>query len=336
MARSEVQQLHSTIFDRRAAQHRSSIAFANMPEYSHLHSNVLAACKQQHLQWQSVLAETPLGYLHRSCAGLTVGKDKLPRQTLAWLIEEYVHRHRVTIETLLNTIMRANGDIHASGLMWRTGREQKPCINLHVLPDDTLYRVYNTIPSHHRPVETPQEPREPREQKPRKINRFAGRRRDHFGRLIPLPKVKPLPAEEVQFTWAQCDCCDKWRRLFNTAEEDLPEQWKCADHPDGITCDTPEDVMDVEEQWDGKVRGNVLRFTFDKEGGASVQQVDPPMDGPCDWDDNSSSPTHEPMSSQAPSEAPHNEGGDEDDEDEALSEDFDLFGGEGMDEDTDV
>ena len=55
--------------------------------------------------------------------------------------------------------------------------------------------------------------------------------------------------------WACCDLCNKWRRVPGK-EADLPDRWACCDHPSGcITCETPEEQLDEDEQWDGKVAG---------------------------------------------------------------------------------
>ena len=62
-----------------------------------------------------------------------------------------------------------------------------------------------------------------------------------------------LAVQLEQAVWACCDKCGKWRRVFDTAEEDLPEKWQCVDHPDELTCHDPEDEMDADEQWDGVI-----------------------------------------------------------------------------------
>lgn len=61
-----------------------------------------------------------------------------------------------------------------------------------------------------------------------------------------------LAVQMEQAVWACCDKCGKWRRLFDTAEEQ-PEKWQCTDHPNELTCHDPEDEMDVDEQWDGAI-----------------------------------------------------------------------------------
>ena len=54
--------------------------------------------------------------------------------------------------------------------------------------------------------------------------------------------------------WVCCDLCEKWRRIPGK-QADLPDRWACIDHPDNITCDTPEEEMEVDEKWDGETHG---------------------------------------------------------------------------------
>ena len=63
--------------------------------------------------------------------------------------------------------------------------------------------------------------------------------------------------EWQQVNWAQCDACNKWRKLPcgpDYCDEALPDQWYChlnaATHTH--TCDAPEDAMEADEVWEGE------------------------------------------------------------------------------------
>ena len=60
--------------------------------------------------------------------------------------------------------------------------------------------------------------------------------------------------EEETCNWAQCDRCEKWRRLPDGPEYEadaLPDQWFCYMNPNTQrnTCDKPEERMDRNETW---------------------------------------------------------------------------------------
>ena len=60
--------------------------------------------------------------------------------------------------------------------------------------------------------------------------------------------------EPVACNWAQCDRCEKWRRLPDSSEyeaDNLPEQWFCEMNPNAQrnTCDKPEERMVRGERW---------------------------------------------------------------------------------------
>ena len=42
-----------------------------------------------------------------------------------------------------------------------------------------------------------------------------------------------VAARRARNTWLGCDLCGKWRRLGRMKEGELPEQWTCAENPDG-------------------------------------------------------------------------------------------------------
>ena len=120
---------------RREMQRRNSIVFENAPCFKHLDKKDQKAAQRQHEIWEHMLFETPAGHLYRSCNGLRLGKDKIPRQTLAWLIADFCWRQNVSTETLCKSITQANGDVHTKGLLWRR-KDGRACANLHMLDDE--------------------------------------------------------------------------------------------------------------------------------------------------------------------------------------------------------
>ena len=69
-------------------------------------------------------------------------------------------------------------------------------------------------------------------------------------RIPPTP-----PGAEETFNWAQCDRCEKWRRLPDGKEyeaENLPSEWFCEMNPNTQrnSCDKPEERMGRDETWD--------------------------------------------------------------------------------------
>ena len=279
---------------RKAAIRRNGIIFKNIPSHDHISRKVREKALEQHHQWEESLTSVPITTLHFTCNNLQ-DYAKLPRQTCAWLIAKYCNDKNVTMDTLSQSITKSNGNIKNTGLMWRRDTDERPCVNLHALDSETMYRVYCSIPDDHRPAAKPLFPKE--ERPPREPK--ASKKRSQPGGL---PKAQAPVVVEEQFTWVQCDKCEKWRRLFNTTEEELPEQWLCTDHPDEITCDVAEDTMDAEEQWDGKTKGTILKISF-SNGNASVRVVDAESQSTGQPE---SSDDDEPASS---SSGPINEGG---------------------------
>ena len=300
-----------------------------------------------HEMWEWSLEDVHPGYLHRSCASLNLSKDSVPRQTMAWLIADFCDRHNIGITTLCDYITAANEDIHMPGLMWLRDSDQRTCFNLLKLSDLGLYRVYTEIPEHLRPSEKPPlEPKEPKERKERKLT-IAQKQKAEQKQLLSQQKLQEGAAVEENFAWVQCDVCDKWRRLINTKEDDVPEQWECKLHPQGnITCDTAEDAMDEGEQWDGKTRGTKLRISI-CNGTATARVVD--GDGNSIAGDNDSSSSDQEELSEENSSShpqslsgsmPSNEGepctrnASDASEDGSDGEDVDLFGDDDDDDDS--
>ena len=52
---------------------------------------------------------------------------------------------------------------------------------------------------------------------------------------------------EAELTWAQCETCDKWRKLPHLAEDQVPDEWYCHMNLDPLhnTCDLPEELEDA-------------------------------------------------------------------------------------------
>ena len=237
------------------------ILFKNMPSFAHVPHAKRKRCQELHVMWESELAATSTATLHYSLTG-KASKYGMPRQTVAYLIAEYCRKRHVAHETLVQSITKANGDVDDPGLISAREGDNKPVFNLHKLSDETMWRVYCSIPVDARPAERPAgRPAAPPQQ--RKDRRRKSGRRDADGNLIrkkEAPPAAPVPQAPVivedDIVWACCDGCDKWRRVPGvSSESDLPSPWYCEMHPGGITCDTCEDAMDADEKWTGESTG---------------------------------------------------------------------------------
>lgn len=213
---------------------KRDIIFSNVPSFAHLPERSRAKARQLHHAWEADLAAQPLVVLHRSLAREF---KELPRQTVCWLIAHYCTKMHVSYDTLKYSIVRSNGDLNTPGLVITRQFDGVEIFNLHKLNDDTLWRVYCEIPEEHRPRRPP--PSSPKR-----------RKQEQTG----LPVAQHTNLEEL-VVWACCDKCDKWRRLFNTAQEDVSQPWFCSMHPDELTCEDPEEQMDNEEKWSGLTDG---------------------------------------------------------------------------------
>jgi len=237
------------------------ILFKNMPSFEHVSHAQRKGCQEQHVMWESELAATSTAILHYSLTGKP-SQYGMPRQTVAYLIAEYCRKRHVAHETLLQSITNANGDVGQQGLISPRGGDNKAVFNLHKLSDETMWRVYCSIPVDARPAERPATGPVPTAQR-RKDKRRKSGRRDADGKLIKTKEAPPaapvLQAPvivEEEVVWACCDGCDKWRRVPGVASEsDLPSPWYCEMHPGSITCDTCEDAMDADEKWTGESTG---------------------------------------------------------------------------------
>ena len=80
-----------------------------------------------------------------------------------------------------------------------------------------------------------------------------------FARYMQQKQVKEDMAEPTTdgkprqpMTWAQCELCDKWRKLPNLTEDELPDEWYCRMNLDPLhnACNLPEELEtgDAEEE----------------------------------------------------------------------------------------
>ena len=62
----------------------------------------------------------------------------------------------------------------------------------------------------------------------------------------PAEAEEPLPS----VTWAQCETCDKWRKLPHLAEDQVPDKWHCHMNLDSLhnACNLPEEEEEEEER----------------------------------------------------------------------------------------
>ena len=194
-----------------------AITFANMPRFDHI--PVESDRKKAaliHLMFEKDLEARHEGVLHEAIASTKWG---LPRQQLAFLIRLYCQKKRLGYTSLSNVIILSNGDINQPGLF--TFSKNKITVNLLVLDDETLWRVYLQIPGDQRPK--------------------APRPESNKSRKRPLS-----PVQEDRFQWVCCDNCSKWRRI-ELQDNTGSSQWFCSMHPRGVTCEDPEDQMMADE-----------------------------------------------------------------------------------------
>ena len=238
------------------AARASNVLFNNVPSFDHLPAAKRKLALQTHRGFEALMSDTPDGILHYAVTpphGYGV-----PRQQLAHLIVKYCQRWHTHLNELLDSITKANGDISDAALLRSRPSDHKAIVNLLALPDDVLWRVYCEIPVDCRPPERPKIERDPNAPPPKKKRRV---RMD--GTIIMPKRPAPAPAPELapvlapvfsDVCWVCCDLCKKWRRIPGK-QEDLPDRWACIDHPDKITCDTPEEAMEDDEKWDGATHG---------------------------------------------------------------------------------
>ena len=237
-----------TISKRSCAMQRNVVRFNNVPDVSSFTQATRARVLQQHSQWTTLLAGQPRETLLSSCYVHTDGT--IPRQTAAWLVEEYCKKQKVEYQTMFDCITASNGDLQDPKLITNDDAGNA-YINLLALDDPTLWRVYQQIPAHQRQAHPPPE-------RPPQAPRPVGRPRKHWCAqppprtlLEPPPQPpEPPPIVEVEVFWACCDKCSKWRRVPAEPEGDY---WECSAIL--VSCDQPEDGMDEDEKWTGEVKG---------------------------------------------------------------------------------
>jgi hypothetical protein len=231
------------------------IAFDNVPDLSHLPAGAIRKnALKQHRQWEDQLSDTPMATLHYQLSGKFT--NGLHRQTLAYVTAKYCTKNIVSFESLMTSVEDAGGLTSTSGLVTTRREDLKPVVNLLALPNNVLWEVYCSIPDHRRQAEKP--PRPPRSPRPSdlKVRRTIGKKKKRFvPKAIHLASATPI---EETFVWVCCDACAKWRRLFNTTENVIPETWQCSDHPSDVRCIDPEEEMEDGEKWDGELRGALM------------------------------------------------------------------------------
>ena len=179
------------------------ITFCNEPRLDHIACpDARKMALEQHYEFERDLETQHEGLLHEAVAS----KRHVLRQQIVFLITKYCKKSKVCLDVLSETITRANGDCDEPGLF--TMSNGKTIVNLHILDDTTLYRVYLQIPEQHR---------------------ICG-----VGQVV-----------EETFKWVCCDACFKWRRI--ASEFEAPSYWSCSMHPRGATCADPEDKMEEGE-----------------------------------------------------------------------------------------
>jgi hypothetical protein len=229
------------------------IEFDNVPDLSHVGAGARrATALKQYRQWEDQLAKTPMSTLHYQLTG------KFPyglhRETVAFVTAKYCTKNTVSFESLMTSVQEAGGQPNIKGLVTTRRSDLKPVVNLLALPDNVLWGVYCSIPDHHRQAEKP--PKPPRSPRPSDLKARCTIGKKKKPRFAPkaIHLAEATPVEEM-FVWVCCDACSKWRRLFNTTEDEVPDKWHCSSHPDDLRCDDPEDEMEDGEKWDGEMRG---------------------------------------------------------------------------------
>ncbi len=228
------------------------IHFDNVPCFNHVERKHRATCLRRHREFEAEMERQPEGTLHFA---LTGRHKETPRQHLSFLIAKYCITHHVSYSDFFQSLQQQGGESVLSTpnlIKQPENREDRAVVNLLALPDQTLWNMYVAVPETFRPAERPKpEPREVPVRKRKRGGRDAGKitiQRNASGELA---------ATVEQVTWACCDNCGKWRRLFNTSNDELPASWVCSMHPDELTCDVPEDKMDDDEAWDNEVHGAI-------------------------------------------------------------------------------
>ena len=96
-----------------------------------------------------------------------------------------------------------------------------------------------------------------------------------------------VDCEQLQpVTWAQCETCDKWRKLPHLAEDQVPDEWYCHMNLDPLhnACDLPEEPEDDDVSMHRKPCGRPpngtyglpMRWSGPKEAGRWIEPLAEP------------------------------------------------------------
>ena len=188
-----------------------TIQYDNIPRFDHIENqdSRLVALKQ-HRDFESEMELQHEGVLHEA----VVSSKRVLRQHMVFLITRYCVKNRIDRKRLSQTITRVNGDTDQPGLFTVYRGISK--VNLCMLDDTTLRRVYRSITEHRRSVAT-------------------------AGTMKSKRSSKKSATQDMRFLWVSCDACSKWRRL--PEELTVVGDWSCGMHPRGVSCDDPQDEV---------------------------------------------------------------------------------------------
>ena len=206
-----------------ALQHKT-LVFDNKPSFEHLAVETRTLALAQHREFERNMSKVPLDCLKHAVE--LPHNDIFLRQQVAYLITQYFETFKVPLETVMDIIVKANNGILNPSLVSSCHSNHFTFVNLLTLSNETLWRVYCATPLDYR---SPSHLKREHKQK----------------RAAPAsPNVSVADS-----AWVCCDQCCKWRRI--ELNRKLPPTWTCKDHPNNITCLTPEESMEEGEYWNG-------------------------------------------------------------------------------------